>query len=44
MTLFEEIRNGLESGIEAYMNQTELRKTVITDDDINKIIEEDPKE
>ena len=44
MTLYEEIKNGLESGIEAYRNNTELKQTVLTDDNKDSPKEEPPKE
>lgn len=42
MTLYEEIKNGLESGIEAYRNNTELKKTIVSNDDTKDHSEEEP--
>lgn len=33
MTLFEEIRDGLQSGIDAYHNGDELRQTAVSNED-----------
>ncbi len=43
MTLFEEIKNGLESGIDAINNGTPLKTTVVSTKDDDDT-EETPKE